>query len=85
MENNPIIYRGNNPITNPPNVRSMIVEDLGYCCPWVFFQVHRKTNLIAARLGVTPRAVRFVKSRCDSGDEPCRNAPNCMKVKLKVA
>ena len=79
-----IRYRGNNPIANPPNIRSMIVEDLGYCCPWVFFQVFRKTSLIATRLGVAPRSVRIVKARCDNGEEKCTGIPRCMKEKLKV-
>lgn len=79
-----IVYRGNNPIANPPNIRSMIVEDLGYCCPWVFFQMFRRTSLIATRLGVAPRSVRMVKARCDNGEETCTGVARCMKKKLKL-
>lgn len=79
-----ITYRGNNPIANPPNIRSMIVEDLGYCCPWVFFQVFRKTSLIADRLGVSSRSIRIVKARCDNNEETCTGVARCMKAKLKI-
>lgn len=81
---NVIRYRGNNPIANPPNIRSMIVEDLGYCCPWLFFRGFRKSSLIAARLGVATRSIQVVKASCDNGYEECTNAPTCMKGKLAI-
>lgn len=59
----------------------MLVNDLGYCCAWVFFKVYNKTttSIIAARLGVTTRAIRY--KRCDFGSSKmaCPNQKDCMK------
>lgn len=61
-----------------PTIRSMIVEDLGYCCPWFFFAHYRQTSLIAARLGVTPRAVRYAKAAARSQPRDCEHQKVCM-------
>lgn len=56
----------------------MIVDDLGYCCPWFFFVHYRQTALIAARLGVTPRAVRYAKAKILSQPHGCADRKTCM-------
>lgn len=61
-----------------PTVRSMILEDLGYCCLWFFFDRYKKTALIAARLGVSERAVRYTREGCGG----CAGNPNCLRKKL---
>lgn len=40
------------------SIKSMIVKDLGYCCEGRFFDLYPQTTLIAARLGVSERAIR---------------------------
>ena len=64
------------------SVELLITEGLGYCCAWVFFMRFRRTALIAARLGVTTRAVRYAKARFNSGEIKCNNCANCMCKKL---
>ena len=66
-------------------VTSLITQDLGYCCPWFFFKHFRRTSLIAARLGVTERAVRYAKAAVDDGVEVCRNCPGCMHEKVTLS
>ena len=58
-------------------VRTLITKGLGYCCPWAFFHFHKKTALIADRLGVSTRAVQRVKKEVrECGD--CEKRPNCL-------
>lgn len=64
------------------SVELLITEGLGYCCAWVFFMRYKRTALIAARLGVTTRAVRYAKARFNSGEIKCNNCANCMGKKL---
>jgi hypothetical protein len=63
-------------ITEPPP------SGLGYCCPWVFFRKFKQTALIAARLGVSTRAVRYHKELWRAKCYGCEGRPNCMKGKL---
>jgi hypothetical protein len=65
-------------------VRSLIVEDLGYCCPTFFFQTYRKTALVAARLGVTERAIRYAKAAVDDGQCSCEGRETCMRKKITL-
>lgn len=70
----------NNPTTKPRlSVATLITDGLGYCCPWLFFQLYRKTSVIADRLGVTDRAVRYLKSKVDNHVCTCEGHPHCMK------
>lgn len=61
-----------------PTVKSMITQDLGYCCPWFFFTHYRQTGLIAARLGVTPQAIRYAKAEALSRPCNCEGRETCM-------
>lgn len=66
-------------------VKSMIEEDLGYCCEFAFFSIHKRTALIAARLGVTTRAVQKHKAAKREGCLCCESKPNCLGPLLKTA
>jgi len=55
---------------------------LGYCCEWAFFKLHKRTGLIAERLGVTDRAVRYHKMAFKDGDLKCPHSEKCLKGKL---
>jgi hypothetical protein len=60
-------------------VEKMILEDLGYCCLQYFFQRYHSTMLIAARLGVTERAVRYAKVRVRKGEGSCSKCKKCLE------
>lgn len=62
----------------------LITEDMGYCCPHFFFKRFRLTGLIAARLGMSKRAVQYAKARVNSGCSTCEHKPNCMARYLHV-
>lgn len=71
------------PADNPPAERRdslhyLICTSLGYCCEWKFFSLYHSTSLIAARLGVSPRAVRLHKAQARDGQLRCEGCPNCM-------
>jgi hypothetical protein len=66
-----------------PSLKHLITDGLGYCCLWAFFQRNRQTGLIALRLGVTERAVRFHKARWRDGDYECEGKCNCLKPVLE--
>lgn len=66
-----------------PTIHSLIVDDLGYCCEFFFFSRYKQTAVIAARLGVTTRAVKYHKAAVRDGCEKCPGAANCMKAILK--
>lgn len=63
-------------------LKKLICDGLGYCCEFSFFKLHRRTALIAARLGVTERAVRYHKAQFRRGEFQCCKAQNCLKGKL---
>ena len=65
-------------------VRVLITQGLGYCCPWFFFQHFRRPGIIADRLGVTKRAVQYLKADVRDGVEVCQNCPNCAKALAKA-
>lgn len=55
---------------------------LGYCCEYAFFKLKKRTGLIAERLGVCDRAVRYHKRAFKDGRVRCENCHNCLKGKL---
>jgi len=59
----------------------MIVEGLGYCCPYAFFRIFRDkpSRLLAARLGVTFRAINHHRQMLREGTSVCLAAECCMK------
>lgn len=63
-------------------VHSLICDGLGYCCEFAFFRLNKRTGLIAARLGVTDRAIRYHKAAFKAGEFRCKNAAKCLKGRL---
>ena len=67
-------------------VKRLITEPrpygLGYCCIYAFFRLFKRTGLIAARLGLTDRAIRYHKMAYKDGDMHCEKCPNCLKGRL---
>ena len=67
----------------PPMTRQtlklLITEGLGYCCEFAFFKLHKRTSLIADRLGVSDRAVRYHKMAFKQGDLKCEACKKCLK------
>ena len=60
-------------------VKSLITEGgLGYCCPWIFYSRYKSTTLIAARLGMSVRAVEYGMNSFRKGEFKCEGKPNCM-------
>lgn len=59
-------------------------DGLGYCCQWAFFKLYDDTALIAARLGVSDRAVRYKLADFKRGTMCCRGRPSCIITKLPV-
>lgn len=55
----------------------MITHDLKYCCMWSFFKLYADPSLIAARLGVTDRAVRGARARAKTAG--CTGCLRCLK------
>lgn len=47
---------------------------MGYCCPYAFFRLYKRTGLIAARLGVTERTVRRWKAKFRTKELSCAQA-----------
>lgn len=67
-----------------PTVRLLVTQELGYCCEWFFFTRFRSTALIASRLGVTERAVRYAKARVDSGESTCLGCEGCLHKRVTM-
>jgi len=63
-------------------IATLVTQDLGYCCPYFFFTHFRNTALLAARLGVTDRAIRGAKARVDDKQWVCEHAASCLRRKI---
>lgn len=57
---------------------------LGFCCPYAGLEANRAvpTGLLAARLGVSARAIRYHYSSLADGGVRCEHLKNCMKERL---
>jgi len=62
--------------------RRLVCRDLGYCCPAFFLRQFPETHLVAARLGISDRAVRYQKEALAQGFLDCENSPTCLQKKL---
>jgi hypothetical protein len=62
----------------------LITKGLGYCCEWFFWSQFRgKSNqLIADRLGISPRTVKEHKAAFRRGEVWCACVESCMKKRL---
>lgn len=66
-------------------VRELICDGLGYCCEYAFFRMEKRTGLIAERLGVDARTVRYHKMAYKDGDLVCEKliaGEKCLKGRL---
>lgn len=69
-------------IHHPPTFYTLVTRDLKYCCLHFFFTYHKRTSLIAARLGLAPRTVREWKARWKAGEFPCTSCEGCARERL---
>lgn len=69
----------------PNSVEYLITEGLGYCCEKFFWQLYFdvESDLIAARLGVDPEAIRRHKKRFQAGGYACQSLANCIPKRLE--
>lgn len=65
-----------------PTIRSLICSGLGYCCPWAFFSLHKRTALIATRLGCSKRAIQEWKARFRACEISCEHHETCLSARL---
>lgn len=65
------------------SVKALIRTGLGYCCLWAFFSRNKSTTMIATRLGVTPRAIRYQRQAFRQGEFKCEGCDGCLKEYLK--
>jgi hypothetical protein len=68
---------------NRSQTEALICDGLGYCCAYAFFRVHKRTGMIAARLGVTDRTVRYWKSKFKRKELQCYGNATCMLRDLR--
>lgn len=62
-----------------PNIRYLIIEGLGYCCPWAFFKANPKSaQVIADRLGCGRRIISYWKQDFREGKLQCEKCGKCM-------
>ena len=64
-------------------VKSLIEQDLGYCCEWRFFALYPDNAMIAARLGVHVRTVQKHRERLAA--LKCDGRVGCLLTKTSSA
>ena len=64
-----------------PTLEDLVTKDLGYCCIYAFFALHRNNAQIAARLGMNVTAVRRYRREFASGLRRCTEVKNCLRGK----
>ena len=71
-------------MTTKISIREMLTRDLGFCCPWAGLEANKEisSNMLAARLGVGGRAIRYQWDKVASGEIKCEHRKDCMKEKL---
>lgn len=62
-------------------MKDLALKGLGYCCLWAFFTVNKRTGMIATRLGVDSRTIRWQKAKFKAGEMECEKCSNCLKRK----
>ena len=62
-----------------------LITSLGFCCPYAFFRCYKRTGLIAARLGVTDRAIRYQKAAFRCGEMKCEKQLACQLAAIRRA
>jgi hypothetical protein len=64
-----------------PTIREMIAS-MGYCCPQLFFHLFPSTLMVALRLGVSRRAIKYAKQKARA--EGCTGCAECQWVNRAV-
>ena len=64
------------------SIENMIIKELGYCCLQKFFSLYPSTSIVARRLGVSDRAIRYTKEKVRNGKGCCTKRKNCLEEKL---
>ena len=59
----------------------LVTKDLGYCCIYAFFALHRSNRMIATRLGMNITTVARYRREFASGLRRCTEANNCLRGK----
>ena len=78
-----IVSRNTRYIPHPRlTIRRMVEEDLGYCCLELFLAYFPATRLVAARLGVTTRAVKYQRAATRESCITCLQRASCMAIRL---
>lgn len=62
-----------------------LIRSLNWCCVYAFFRCYKQTGLIASRLGVSERAVRYRKEQFRCGELVCEKLPNCKLTAIRRA
>lgn len=65
-------------------LKSLVVEDLGYCCVWFFLTRFRRSRVVADRLGLDIRTVNYARKRVKDGTEVCSQCDRCMHRLVKM-
>lgn len=62
-----------------------LLSSLGYCCPRFFFQTFRRkpTWMIALRLGLDPRTIRYYRAAYRAGQLTCEGRPECLLRRVR--
>lgn len=68
---------------NRVQIKTLLCDGLGYCCPYAFFRLYKRTAMIADRLGVTPRAIRYWKAKYRAGELQCERKDRCMLAAIR--
>lgn len=56
---------------NRSQFEELVCDGLGYCCAYAFLRVNKRTGLIAARLGLAERTIRWWKAKFRRGELRC--------------
>lgn len=72
------------PMKQPPTLRTLVCSPTGlnYCCLWAFFRKHKRTTLVALRLGVSTRDVQYWRARFRAGEFKCEASSRCLKPRV---
>jgi hypothetical protein len=70
---------------NRSQFAELVCEGLGYCCPYAFLRVNRKTQEISDRLGMAKRTIRLWKAKYDDKELECSKKSNCLLAAIRQA
>lgn len=70
----------------PPLFNKLVHEELGFCCFWAFFKVHKPvpTGMLAAGLGLSRRTVQTYRQPFRRGEYKCLKCENCLNTRIST-